>query len=45
MPLQVIKQGRDEKVEIYYERILKLTNCLQHKKDNNLLTIFFQAGL
>jgi hypothetical protein len=43
MALQVIKQGGDEKVAIYYERILKLTNCFQHKKDNSLLTTFFQA--
>jgi hypothetical protein len=28
MTLQMIKQGKDKKVEVYYERILKLTNCL-----------------
>jgi hypothetical protein len=43
MALQVIKQGGDEKVEVYYERILKLTNYLQHQKDDNLLTTFFQT--
>jgi len=37
----VVKQGREEKVEIYYEHILKLTNCLQHQVDESLLTIFF----
>jgi hypothetical protein len=26
--LQMIKQGKDEKVEIYYEHMLKITNCL-----------------
>jgi hypothetical protein len=30
MALQVINQGGDEKVEVYYEHILKLTNCLQY---------------
>jgi hypothetical protein len=28
MALQMIKQGGDEKVEVYYECVLKLTNCL-----------------
>jgi hypothetical protein len=37
----VIKQGTAEKVEVYYERILKLANCLQHRVDDSLLTIFF----
>jgi hypothetical protein len=27
MALQMINQGGDEKVEVYYEHILKLTNC------------------
>jgi hypothetical protein len=44
MAFKVIKQGNDKKVEVYYERILKLANCFQHKVDN-LLTIFFQARL
>jgi hypothetical protein len=30
MALQVIKQGGDEKLQVYYEHILKVTNCLQH---------------
>ncbi len=30
MALQVVKPGGDKKLEIYYEHILKLTNCLQH---------------
>jgi hypothetical protein len=41
----VIKQGTIEKVKVYYERILKLVNYLQHKVDDSLLTIFFRAGL
>jgi hypothetical protein len=28
MALQMIKQGKDEKVEVYYECILKLAKCL-----------------
>jgi hypothetical protein len=28
--LQMIKQGGNKKVEVYYDRILKLANYLQH---------------
>ncbi len=28
MALQMIKQGKDKKVELYYEHVLKLTNYL-----------------
>jgi len=45
MALRAIKQGGDKKVEAYYERILKLANCLQHQANNNLLTTFFRARL
>jgi hypothetical protein len=45
MALRAIKQNNDEKVGVYYEQILKLANCLQHKMDNNLLTTFFRVGL
>jgi hypothetical protein len=41
MALQVIKQGKDEKVEVYYEHILKLVNYLQHQTNDILLTTFF----
>jgi hypothetical protein len=41
MPLRMIKQGGDEKVEVYYEHMLKLANCLQHQANDKLLTIFF----
>jgi hypothetical protein len=43
--LYVIKQGITEKLEVYYKRILKLANCLEHKANDNLLTIFFRVGL
>ncbi len=45
MAFYVIKQGIIEKVEVYYKRILKLANCLQHKAKDNLLTIFYRVGL
>ncbi len=45
MALKVIKQGNDEKVEVYYEQILKIANYLQHKVHDSLLITFFWAGL
>jgi hypothetical protein len=41
MSLCMIKQGGNKKVEVYYECILKLVNCLPHHVDNSFLTIFF----
>jgi hypothetical protein len=41
MALKVIKQGNDEKVEVYYEQILKIANYLQHKVHDSLLITFF----
>ncbi len=32
-------------MEVYYERILKLANCLHHKVDDKLLITFFWAKL
>jgi len=32
-------------VEVYYERLLKLVNSLQHKTIDNFLTIIFIYGL
>jgi hypothetical protein len=37
----MIKQGKSEKVEIYYEHILQLTNCVHHQTYDSLLTTFF----
>jgi hypothetical protein len=34
-----------KRVEVYYERLLKLTNSLQHKTINSFLTIVFEFGL
>jgi hypothetical protein len=41
----MIKQSENEKLEIYYEHILQLTNCFQHQTYDSLLTTFFRAGL
>jgi hypothetical protein len=32
-------------VEVYYERLLKLANSLQHKTTNSFLTTIFRFGL
>jgi hypothetical protein len=34
-----------EQVEIYYEHLLKLANCLQVRATNVFLTTIFRAGL
>jgi hypothetical protein len=40
-----MKQETNERMEVYYERLLKLINSLQHKTTNNLLTIIFRSRL
>jgi hypothetical protein len=40
-----MKQENNEKVEVYYERLLKLANKLQHKITNSFLTIVFKYRL
>jgi len=45
MTFRIIKQGAIKKVKVYYEWILKLVNCLQHKANDSILTIFFRVGL
>lgn len=35
----------DKKMEVYYELILKLTNYLNHKADDNLCSTLFQIRL
>jgi hypothetical protein len=40
-----MKQEKNERVEVYYERLLKLTNSLQHRIINNFLIIIFIFGL
>jgi hypothetical protein len=40
-----MKPKKNERMEVYYERLLKLANNLQHKATNNFLTIVFKFGL
>jgi hypothetical protein len=40
-----MKQEKNERVEVYYERLLKLANSLQHTTTDNFLTIVFKFGL
>ncbi len=39
-----MKQEKNERVEVYYER-LKLTNSLQHVTINGFITIIFKSRL
>jgi hypothetical protein len=39
-----MKYKKNEKVEVYYERLLKLANSLQHKTIDSFLTIVFKYG-
>lgn len=41
MALKIIRQTSNKKVEVYYERILKLVNYLKHKTNGSLLMTFF----
>ncbi len=45
LKLKNLKRKSIERVEVYYERLLKLTNSLQMLTINNFLTIVFQFGL
>jgi hypothetical protein len=40
-----MKQEKSERVEFYYEKLLKLGNSLQHRTTNNFLTTIFKSGL
>ncbi len=40
-----MKQKKNERVDVYYERLLKLANSLQHKTTNGFITIIFKSGL
>jgi hypothetical protein len=45
MELKNMKQEEIERVEVYYERIQKLTHGLQIPTTNNFLTTMFTTGL
>jgi hypothetical protein len=40
-----MKHEKNGKLEVYYERLLKLTNSLQHMTTNNFLIIICRFGL
>jgi hypothetical protein len=40
-----MKQNKNERVEVYYERLLKLANSLRHMTINGFLTIIFRSKL
>jgi hypothetical protein len=43
--LKNMKQEKNERVEVYYERLLKLANSLQHITINSFITTIFKSGL
>ncbi len=45
MQLKNMKHENNERMEVYYERLLKLANNLQHKITHSFLTIVFKSGL
>jgi len=45
LKLKNLKQKSIKFVEVYYERWLKLANCLQMPTTDNFLTTIFQFGL
>jgi hypothetical protein len=40
-----MKHEKNERVEVYYEKLLKLTNSLQHMTTYSFLTTIFRFGL
>jgi hypothetical protein len=40
-----MKQEKNERVEVYYERLLKLVNNFQHKTIDSFLITIFKFGL
>jgi hypothetical protein len=40
-----MKEEKNERVEVYYERLLKLANSLQHRTIDNFLTTIFRSRL
>ncbi len=45
LQLKDLKQEKNERMGVYYERLLKLANSLQHKTTNSFLTIVFNPKL
>jgi hypothetical protein len=40
-----MKEENNERVGVYYERLLKLANSLKHKTTHNFLTTIFKSRL
>jgi len=40
-----MKQEKNERMEVYYERLLKLANSLQYMTIDSFLTTIFNSGL
>jgi len=40
-----MKHEKNERMEVYYERLLKLANNLQYKTTYSFLTTIFKSGL
>jgi hypothetical protein len=40
-----MKQEKNERMEVYYERLLKLANSFQHMTTNSFLITIFKFGL
>jgi hypothetical protein len=40
-----MKQDNNERMEVYYERLLKLANSLQHETTKKFLATIFRFGL
>jgi hypothetical protein len=45
LQLKNMKQANNERMEVYYERLLKLANSFQHKTTNSFLIIIFKFEL
>jgi hypothetical protein len=45
LQLKNMKHEKNERVEVYYERLLKSANILQHKTINSFLTTIFRYKL
>jgi hypothetical protein len=45
MQLKMFKQDHMEKMEVYYEHLMKLTNNLQIKTTNSFLSTMFKFDL
>jgi hypothetical protein len=45
LQLKNMKHEKNEKVEVYYERLLKLTNSFSHMTTYSFLTIVFRSGI